>query len=255
MRTIRCFRTTYLLPLAALLALAACATGNPVGPGGITSVSAPQPPRVGDEWRYRVTSGYSKEERGIAEIKVVEATGDRVVIEASGFQPGRWTMTPDQQWITHPLADDRVQTFSPAYPSLVFPLAAGQKWDIKVAGRDNTPDIAYRSVAGPTDGVTVQGWVTGWERIKVPAGEFDVIKIKRITWGGNFTYDYSQSEIYEDLWYAPSIGKVVRHESRWQRLAFYTRLRDGPLYLKGDWLIRELLPPGAAPDQRAALVQ
>jgi hypothetical protein len=253
MRAIRCFRPSTLLPLAALLALAACTTGNPVGPGGVTSVNAPTAPHVGDEWRYRVTSGYSKEERGVEEIKVVEAAGNRVIVETSGFRPGRWTLTPDLQWITHPLADDRVQTFSPAYPTLVFPLAAGQKWDIKVAGRDDSPDIAYRSVAGPTDGVTVQGWVTGWERITVPAGEFDVIKIRRVTWGGNFTYDYSQSEIVEDLWYAPSIGKVVRHDSRWQRLALYTRLRDGPLYIKGDWLIRELLP-APAPEKRAALV-
>lgn len=235
--------------IAAALLVGGCATGNPVGPGGITSVDAPPPARVGDAWAYRVTNGYSRETFGEEQHRVVESAADRVVVEATGYRSGRWTLTPDLQWLTHPLADDRVQTFSPAYPSLVFPLAAGRKWDIKVRGRDEGPDIAFRNVVGPTDGVTVQGWVNGWERIRVPAGEFDVIKIRRVTWGGNFTSDYSQSEIVEELWYAPSIGRVVRHESRWKRLIHFTRLRDGPLYLHGDWLVRELLPA----DQRAAL--
>ena len=248
MTATRCCR---LLALSVCVLFAGgCATGNPVGPGGITSVNAPSSPRLGDAWAYRVSNGYSRETFGEEQYRVVDAAADRVVIEATGYRPGRWTLTPDLQWITHPLADDRVETFSPAYPALVFPLAAGQKWDIKISAREAAPDSAARSGASPLDRVTVQGWVLGWERITVPAGEFDTIKIRRVTWGGNFTYDYGQSEIYEELWYAPSIGRFVRHDSRWKRLILFTRLRDGPLYLHGDWLVRELLP---AANARAAL--
>jgi hypothetical protein len=243
-------RSCFVLAWIALALLAGgCATGNPVGPGGITSVNAPPVPRMGESWAYRVSSGYSKETFGEEQHRVVETAADRVVVEATGFRPGRWTITPDLQWLTHPLADDRVETFSPAYPALVFPLAAGQKWDLKVNGQENGPEAGTRRNVTPFDRLTVQGWVLGWDRIKVPAGEFDVIKIRRVTWGGNFTYDYGQTEMREDLWYAPSLGRVVRHDSRWRQLILYTRLRDGPLYREGDWLVRELLPP----DQRAAL--
>ncbi len=252
-------RSCRLLASLASLALAllagGCATGNPVGPGGITSVNAPPPARTGDAWAYRVSSGYSKETFGEEQHRVVEAAADRVVVEATGFRPGRWTLTPDLQWLTHPLADDRVETFSPAYPALVFPLAAGGKWDLKVNGQQAAPDLGVRRNVNPLDRLTVQGWVLGWERIKVPAGEFDALHIRRVTWGGNFSYDYGQSEMREDLWYAPSIGRVVRHDSRWRQLILYTRLRDGPLYREGDWLVRELLPADSQPATPQALLQ
>lgn len=242
-------RIRHRLGLMAFVLLAGgCATGNPIGPGGITSINAPPPPQTGDTWTYRVTSGYSQASYGEEQHRVVETAADRVVVEATGFRPGRWTMTPDLQWITHPLADDRVETFSPPYPALVFPLAAGAKWDIKVSGHEEGPETGTRRNASPLDRVTIQGWVLGWERVRVPAGEFDALHIRRVTWGGNFAYDYSQSEIVEDLWYAPGPGRVVRQESRWKRMILYTRLR-GPLYLHGDWVVRELLPP----EPRAAL--
>ena len=226
--------------LLAALALAGCAAGQPSGPGGVTSTNAPAPARVGDAWAYRVTSGYSKEERGIERQRVVEVAADRVVIEASGLRSGRWTLTPDLRWITHALADDRVETFSPAYPAFVFPLAAGQSWREQVAGRE---------AAGGGGQVIVQGWVRGWERIQGPAGTFDALRIRRVTWGGNFDREYGQSEITEDLWYAPAIGRIVRHESQWKRQILYM-LSWGPgtLYQEGDWLVYELLP---ATDPRA----
>ncbi|MGH8619976.1 MAG: hypothetical protein ACREUW_19980 [Burkholderiales bacterium] len=219
---------------ALLLALAGCA-GQTTGPGGVTRVEAPPAPRVGDQWAYRVSSGYSKEARGVERQRVVESTADRFVIEASGLRSGRWTLTTDLRWITHLLADDRLQTFSPAYPALVFPLAAGQSWQERVTGRE--------AAASGGDTVTVQGWVRGWERVKVPAGEFDAIRIRRVTWGGNFDREYGQSEITEDLWYAPAPGRIVRHESRWQRkILFMMAWGAEPLYQRGDWLVYELLP-------------
>ncbi|MGH8619977.1 MAG: hypothetical protein ACREUW_19985 [Burkholderiales bacterium] len=240
-------------PLAALLAvfalLAGCA-GNPVGPGGVTSVNAPAAPKVGDQWAYEVSSGYSRTSKGVLRQRVVEASGNTVVIESSGFQEGRATITPDLQWLTHMLGDDSVNAFSPAYPALVFPLAAGQSWNVKVDGRVIQPQALGGSTG--TNRVTVQGKVLGWERVKVPAGEFDAIRIRRVTFGGNFDdRSFGQSEITEELWYAPSIGRVVRSTSSWQRLMSWVQ-RGSEKYMLGDLTVMELLPAG---DRRATLAQ
>lgn len=239
-------------PAAALLAafalLAGCA-GNPVGPGGVTSVNAPPAPKVGDQWAYEVSSGYSRTSKGVLRQRVVEASAGGVVIESAGFQEGRSTITPDLQWLNHPLADDSVAAFSPAYPALVFPLTAGQSWNVKVDGRVIQPQALGGAGTG-TNRVTVQGKVLGWELIKVPAGEFDTLHIRRVTWGGNFDdRSFGQSEITEELWYAPSIGRVVRMTSSWQRLMSWVQ-RGSEKYMLGDLTIMELLPAG---EPRAAL--
>ena len=227
--------------LAAVLcvALAGCATGDAVSPAGIRSVDAPAAPRVGEAWNYRVTSGYSKEQLGVETLRVVASSPQHVEIDASGFREGHWIVTPDGGWLTHALADDRVETFTPPYPAIVFPLAKGRSWDLKVDGREVQLPKKHR--------VTVQGRVLGWNRVRVPAGEFDALRILRVTFGGNFEdREFGQSEITEELWYAPSIGRVVRSESRWQRRILYEIQRGPQQYMHSDWLIRELIDAPAA---------
>ena len=51
--------------------------------------------------------------------------------------------------------------------------------------------------------------VGGWRRIKVPAGEFDAIEVRRQRVRGNAEFFNSQEEIVEVEWYAPSVGHAV----------------------------------------------
>ena len=222
---------------ALLLALASCTTGVKVGPGGITSVAAPPAARVGDRWAYQVTNGYNGELMGFEEHRVVEATADHTVVETAGFRNGQRTLTPDLHWLIHPLADERYELFTPAYPALVFPLSAGQSWNVRVDGQE--------VATGERTRIIVQGWVSGWERVATPAGTFDALHLRRATWGGNFDREYGQSEIVEELWYAPAVGRIVRQTSQWQREILFTRPRWGPIYLRGEWIVRELLPADA----------
>lgn len=95
----------------------------------------------------------------------------------------------------------------------------------------------------------------GWERIKVPAGEFDAIKVKRIVY-----FDYLQpnvrgrSEILEFEWFAPAVKQSVRREaSAWYLSYLYgdgspgfirAAARDGgggPRFVRDDWLTSELV--------------
>ena len=58
--------------------------------------------------------------------------------------------------------------------------------------------------------------------MKLPAGEFDALKIKRVVF-----FDYwvltvrGRSEIVEYEWYAPAVKQAVRREASSQHLTFY----------------------------------
>jgi hypothetical protein len=137
-------------------------------------------------------------------------------------------------------------SYSPPYEALAFPLAAGKKWKSRSVATD------------PADGrsfpVTISASVVGWERIRVPAGEFDALKVQRYVF-----LDYwrskvrGQSVIQEAEWYVPALGKIARREATSRYLdgrfvraddgIVLTRDRgdDGPRYIQDDWLVYELV--------------
>ena len=87
----------------------------------------------------------------------------------------------------------------------------------------------------------------GWERVKVPAGEFDALVIERTVFDNFWDYTRKQSDIREREWYAPALGRVVRKEGRSQYLDLLRcQGKICPSYELDNWLVYELLPPGAA---------
>jgi len=118
-----------------------------------------------------------------------------------------------------------------------------------------------RMATDPADGrrfpVWIDGAVLGWERVKVPAGEFDTLKIQR-----NVYFDYwehavrDRSKIRELEWYAPAVKQSVRREASSQYLSYladdgtgrpgFVRVKGGKDdggggYVQDDWLIYELV--------------
>jgi hypothetical protein len=101
--------------------------------------------------------------------------------------------------------------------------------------------------------------VLGWERVRVPAGEFDAVKVRRRVYLQYFRLgDRGQSVIDETDWFAPALGQVVRREttSQYLRLAQrgrpsgLLRVSDGddhsdggsvPRYEQDEWLVYELV--------------
>jgi hypothetical protein len=95
--------------------------------------------------------------------------------------------------------------------------------------------------------------VQGWERVKVPAGEFDAIKVRRFVVVNYFEYAVrGHSETIELEWYAPAVKQVVRRETSGKYLSFLARSGGpivpvrgrgddgGPRMELDDWLIAEL---------------
>ena len=159
--------------------------------------------RPGDRWTYRVTDLLSKLTRtSTLETTAVTAsrietrrkagdgaTADQGVIEA-------W----DRDWNLLQAADVK---FTPFYPTFRFPLEKDKSWS--------------GSVSWSGSGVTTQHdlklRVAGWERVTVPAGTFDAIRVNvrgyiHTTTGSGF----GQGTIKDTMWYAPAIRQIVKHE-------------------------------------------
>ena len=77
----------------------------------------------------------------------------------------------------------------------------------------------------------------GNERVRVPAGEFDTVKIHRIIYPGDPGNFRTETRIDETDWFAPALGRSVRTEtnSSWEEPC-------GRRYCtyRGDWHLREL---------------
>ena len=236
--------------VALALLLGGCAVPlSQTPPAGMTAtVTAPEI-RVGDTWSYGVRDGYTGLERTNVRYQVTEIGADRVRVAVSG-EPGDGIQVYDRgwNWLKRPATNLQTFEYSPAYPALAFPLAPGKRWRAQVTARD------------PVDGrrfqVWIDGTVLGWERVKVPAGEFDALKIQRIVFLNYWEYAVrDRSEILEYEWYAPAVKQAVRREAQSQHLSYrygqtdYPRFQyagdmsddGGPRYIRDDWLIYELM--------------
>ena len=92
----------------------------------------------------------------------------------------------------------------------------------------------------------VDGDVLGTERVTVPAGAFDTIKIRRRIYGGDFDGSRSETNIVETEWYAPSLQRAVRLErnSGYMDQARCTDEMSACTPVRGDWLLFELVQSG-----------
>ena len=203
-------------------------------------------PVVGDTYVYRVVNGYSKEPRGEISCRVDKIEADRVFVSVSTENP-TLKSTPteiyavDGNWLRHSLTNHdqpRDYEFAPAYPAYAFPLESGKSWSLRVEATD--------PVSGRRNSVRVDGKVLGRERIRVPAGEFDTIKVRRLVYAGDWDGFLRETNITETEWYAPALGRPVRIESKSEWLDISRCGRECP-WFRGDWNISELVAaPGLA---------
>ncbi len=227
------------IALSTWLVLAGCATPLPQHPpGGVPArVTAPDI-RVGDNWAYAFHDGYTKLSKGTLVYRVSAVQGDTVSVEVMhGERLTNERYTRDWNWLERPMTNLQNFRYSPAYAALPFPLEAGKSWRAYVQATD--------PATGRVNRVRIDGKVLGWERVKVPAGEFDALRIRRLVYAGNFGHFRSEEQIVEFDWYAPRLGRVVRQESS---SLYYDTSRgcgkDDPpncQVVRNDWNVAELI--------------
>lgn len=148
-------------------------------PAGVEVVEAPTF-QVGNFWRYK----YVNKEGGFASI-VREIRDDKVIIS-----PGVvWSKEGNLISGYGPVTGKSV-TYDPAIPRLQFPLWVGKQWS-----------VSYTAYSGSwSERYALEGKVVGRERIMVPAGAFEVLKLELRFSDGN----------QEVCWYAAEVKRFIK---------------------------------------------
>jgi hypothetical protein len=219
-----------------LMCAAACSMAFAVATTGLAAAA----PATGDVHVYQRVNGYNNETRGKLTYQVARVEGDRITVSVTPDNPeaGRQrteVFTREGNWLAHEVENHGHKVhyeFAEAYPAFVFPLEQGKSWSIRV--KATVPDEQRpRSVR-------VDGKVVGTERIRVPAGEFDTIKVKRTVYPGDHAFMLSETYVMETDWYAPALGRVVRTE-RDSRFLDLQSCAFARCEARGDWDIYELV--------------
>lgn len=153
--------------------------------------------KVGDVWRYRVTDKLTSLTQTVS-MEVTSVTADRIHTQSTRHAAEIW----DRDWN---LFSQGETAYNPFYPGLQFPLERGKQWSGKVLWRASSGMLHHQ----------VNSQVTGWERVTVPAGTFDAVKIQvRGTFveSQSLAYYPQQGNIDNVLWYAPAVGQIVKRE-------------------------------------------
>ena len=206
----RAIRTGLGLPVAlsALSVLGSgCATPNAMpAPAGLEPLPVPTL-RVGDRWRYVLINRYNNIPIGEVSVQVTAVTplirlsidrgADKPVLEEIYTDP--WSVMLETVYSGEPI---RFNDPMPVVPQ-------GARTGLNL--RSNT-----RYTTTPTTS-SAYAWsqrlsVEGWERVTVPAGSFDALRIVRLI---NFehpdVFRYSP-ERTDIAWYAPQVGRWVKRE-------------------------------------------
>lgn len=214
-------RRRFLLAAAGTALLPAAGCGVIGGPQREQLAAPPVPPQIanvlpGQQWHYATLDGYRNAQVGELHARVLSraevsassmlASAAPLVVALSDHQ-GR--SRGEEYWVRpwQILVDpsyDLVQTFEAPVPYLPDVLAPGQ-------GRNDftwyrTPGSSFRNHWQQ------QLRTIGWERVQVPAGTFDALRVQRYI---NFQHADGWREFpwrQDTLWYAPVVGRWVRRE-------------------------------------------
>ncbi|TFW18797.1 hypothetical protein [Duganella callida] len=195
----------------------------------------PPAPAVGDSWTYQYTDVWKGTTGNInrLEVNAIDDAGIHVDIKraASGALVGRQLFSPEM----NPVERGNIH-FAPAFARYAFPLAPGKEWSSSVDG-DNpklNKHLHYN----------IKGKVLDWEKVKVPAGEFDALKI---VVDAQYGADGSQEggQMTETVWFVPALNNFVKLEYR-------DADRQGRLYSRDAWELMSFVQQKAKPAVVAA---
>ena len=227
------------LTIAAVSMIAGCSSAPQYVPTDApAAVTAPQV-KVGDYWDYAVRDGYTGIPRGVYRYEVVRVDPDHIVVKLTSDGRDLDTLVYASGWNGRELPLTSLQRFryDPSSVDFVYPLEPGKTWKTVVNATDVATGRQFRA--------HVHGKVVGWERVTVPAGQFDALKVQRALFAGNMEGSQTQEEVRETDWYVPSVRRSVLTQTSSQHFDSSRGGGDGggeyPLRIRGDWLIGELV--------------
>jgi hypothetical protein len=151
--------------------------------------------KVGDRWKFETRDRRTgvKESESVRTVTAVTSTQ----IEGTD-NDGKFVSTTELNSIATPTF-----SFSGDLKYFVFPLEVGKKWDFKYS--------LANKVTSATARWQLEAAVVSYEKVKVPAGEFDTFKIEyKGFWNNNTTGRNGRAVVTN--WYAPATRSVVKSE-------------------------------------------
>lgn len=212
--------------------LAGCAA-----PAKVAAPSIPPPPpvpRVGDRWRYARVNLYNGLKLGESTMRVT-ALAPRLRIEVSD-QPGDRVaeeVYADPWRVLHEPAYGLPMDFAAPCPLLPARLEPGAHE--RYSGLYSSPAIESPGGRGYYWSVWVDA--RDWERLQVPAGSFDALRVTRRIAFTHPDFTRLDSVRTETLWYAPRVNRWVRRE--WT--GHYRLHGFPPTRNREDWIAWELI--------------
>jgi hypothetical protein len=194
--------------------------------------AAPAQIKPGDSWTFEARNGFNNK---LVSTYRVDVTG----VSASGIDvnvaDGRTGAISQEKFTTRwdPIAagwpTGHFYEFTPAYPEYPDRLEPGVKWHGETTARD--------PATGREMKMTLYGTVIGRERVHVPAGDFDAIKISRETVLEDAEFWRLRTHVKDYEWYVPALGRAVKRDTH---SSFYESTGHFPVEHAGDWTITEL---------------
>jgi len=161
--------------------------------------------KVGDQWMFVLRSNL------FAKLEYAWVVTSVSPTKIEGTENGKpLVLTPDLNIIESPQeknSDDRL---------LSFPLEVGKQWSY---GNDYVlDDITWGHLDGHNE---VRVAVLGYEKVRVPAGEFDAFKLEA---KGNWVSPQASipGESAVTYWYAPVVRAIVKKEREASYMPTYT---------------------------------
>ena len=189
--------------------------------------------RVGDTWKYNQLDGFTNEIKFEFSRRVVGISDSEITIEQTiKGRAGYRVIIYDRFWN---LIDNGTLKFEPSNGVQSFPVTIGKV--LRKEYREKNIKTGVFSVC------TVSGQYVGWEKVTVPAGTFDTLRLEDEIECRSTGADAAINKTAHKSWYAPSVNKYVRTESQ--------TVRDGRVREKTGTELVEYSParpdPGHAP--------
>ena len=168
--------------------------------------------RAGDRWIYRLTDGFTGLPMSEYGMSIVEPTWPKPTVSLGpAMRDGQRVPPPygdkAEAW-SWPPSELRIANGS--YDLVEFPLTVGKEWSMQF-------EVAWHGDVEHLQPDRRKATVEGWETIRVPAGEFRVLRIvlvgrRRVHWiDGEF-----HLLVRETVWYSPDVKNVVKRDIRWR---------------------------------------
>jgi hypothetical protein len=159
---------------------------------------------VGDRWTLQHTDNWAGKLGNKTTQEVVASANNEIRMESKNAATGVLAFRLRYNNEMNPLSRGTMR-YSPHFPRYAFPLEPGKTWSQDITAENSSNGRAWN--------YQVKGKVEGWEKVTVPAGQFDALKVKITAfYQGRDAFGGGGGQSNETVWYAPAVNNFVKHE-------------------------------------------